>query len=51
MMWMVSALLLALWLLAMVSGHALGAWIHLLLALAVITISTSLLRGNGRDPV
>ena len=40
MLWMVTILLLVLWLLGVVSGYTLGAWIHVLLILAIIRRGT-----------
>jgi hypothetical protein len=44
MMWVVSALLLVLWLLGMLSGYTVGSWIHLLLVLAIVSVAVSLAR-------
>ncbi len=50
MLWMISALLLVLWLLGMVSGYTLGAWIHVLLVLALIAIAIGLIRRGTGEP-
>jgi len=48
MLWMVTVLLLVLWLLGMVSGYTLGAWIHILLIFAVIAVILAIIRrGSG----
>ena len=51
MLWMITALLLVLWLLGMVSGYTLGAWIHVLLILAVVSVAIALIRRGTGDPV
>ncbi len=50
MLWMLSALLLVLWLAAMVSGGA-GAWVHVLLLLAAIAVIASLVQGDRYDSI
>jgi len=48
MLWMVTILLLVLWLLGVVSGYTLGAWIHVLLILAVVAVILAIIRrGTG----
>jgi uncharacterized protein DUF5670 len=48
MLWMITMLLLVLWLLGMVSGYTLGAWIHVLLILAVVAVILAIIRrGTG----
>jgi Family of unknown function (DUF5670) len=44
MLWMITVLLLVLWLLGMVSGYTLGAWIHVLLILAVVSVILAIIR-------
>jgi hypothetical protein len=44
MLWVIGALLFVLWLLGMFSGFTVGSWIHLLLALAIISVAVSLAR-------
>ena len=45
---MITILLLVLWLLGMVSGYTLGAWIHILLILAVVAVILAIIRrGTG----
>ena len=50
MLWLISALLLVLWLLGMVSGYTLGAWIHVLLVLALIAVAIGLIRRGTSEP-
>jgi len=48
MLWMITVLLLVLWLLGMLSGYTLGAWIHVLLILAVVAVILAMIRrGTG----
>ena len=48
MLWMISILLIVLWLLGLMSGYTLGAWIHVLLILAVVAVILAILRrGTG----
>jgi len=49
MLWMLSALLLVLWLAGMVG--AVGPWIHVVLALAVFCVGASLLRHDRLDTI
>ena len=46
MLWTITIILVVLWLLGFLSGHALGGWIHILLVLAVIVIIFNLLSGR-----
>ena len=50
MLWTVTVLLLVLWLLGMVSGYTMGAWVHVLLVLAVIALAISLIRRGTGNP-
>ena len=50
MLWLITVLLLVLWLLGMVSGYTLGAWIHVLLVLALIAVAIGLIRRASGDP-
>ncbi|HEX6836878.1 MAG TPA: hypothetical protein VF334_09920 [Polyangia bacterium] len=47
MLWMLSALLLVLWLAGMLA--ATGPWIHVALALATLTVAAALLRHDRLD--
>lgn len=44
MLWTITIILFVLWALGMVSGAAMGWWIHLLLVLAVISLIFAVLR-------
>ena len=46
MLWTIFVILLVLWLLGLVSGYALGGFIHLLLVLAVIVLVINLVSGR-----
>jgi hypothetical protein len=46
MLWTITIVLVILWLLGLVSGYALGGWIHILLVLAVIVLIFNLLSGR-----
>jgi Family of unknown function (DUF5670) len=44
MLWTITILLVVLWALGMVSGSTLGAWVHILLVLAVISLIFAVMR-------
>lgn len=44
MLWTVTVILLVLWALGLVSGSAIGSWIHILLVLAVISLIFAVMR-------
>jgi hypothetical protein len=46
MLWTIFVILLILWLLGLVSGYALGGFIHLLLVVAVVVLIVNLLTGR-----
>jgi hypothetical protein len=46
MLWTIFVILLVLWLLGLVSGYALGGFLHLLLVLAVILLIINLVSGR-----
>lgn len=46
MLWTILVVLLILWLLGLVSGYALGGFIHLLLVVALVILVISLLTGR-----
>ena len=50
MLWTITILLVVLCALGMVSGSALGAWVHILLVLAVISLIFAII-GRGRATV
>lgn len=49
MLWTIAVILVILWLLGMVSFHALGAYVHLLLVLAIIAVLIRIVQ--GRNPL
>jgi hypothetical protein len=49
MLWTIAVILVLLWLLRMVSFHALGAYVHLLLLLAIIVVLVRVIQ--GRNPI
>jgi hypothetical protein len=46
MLWTITIILVILWALGLVSGYALGGWIHILLVLAIIVLIFNLLSGR-----
>jgi len=44
MLWTITVILLALWVLGLVSGSTMGAWVHILLVLAIISLIFAVLR-------
>ena len=50
MLWTIFVILLVLWLLGLVSGYALGGFVHLLLVIAVILLVFQLLTGRRAIP-
>jgi hypothetical protein len=46
MLWTIFVILLVLWLLGLVSGYTLGAYIHLLLVLAIVVLVIQLITGR-----
>lgn len=46
MLWTITVVLLALWILGFTTFHAVGAWIHLVLVLAVISLVFNLIQGR-----
>lgn len=49
MLWTIAVILLILWLLGMVSFHILGAYVHVLLLLAIIVVFIRIIQ--GRNPI
>ncbi|MGA8269970.1 MAG: lmo0937 family membrane protein [Candidatus Sulfotelmatobacter sp.] len=49
MLWTIFVILLALWLLGLVSSYTLGGYIHILLVIAIIVLVVRLLQ--GRRPI
>ncbi len=51
MLWTITVILLVLWVLGLVSGASVGAWIHILLVLAIISLIFAVIRrGAGAVP-
>ena len=48
MLWTVFVVLLILWLLGFIGFHVLGAYIHVLLLVAVVVLILALIGGRGR---
>ena len=46
MLWTITIILLVLWLVGFIGFHVLGAWIHLLLVVAVIILIFNLIDGR-----
>jgi hypothetical protein len=46
MLWTITVILLVLWLLGVVGVYTVGAWIHILLVLAIISIIFNLMWGR-----
>jgi hypothetical protein len=46
MLWTITVILLVLWIVGLVSGAALGSWIHILLVLAIISLIFNLISGR-----
>jgi len=46
MLWALTILLLFLWVLGVATGAQVGAWIHILLVLAVVSLVVNLVRGR-----
>lgn len=46
MLWTIAIVLIALWLLGLVSSYTMGGFIHLLLVLAVITVLVNIIQGR-----
>jgi hypothetical protein len=44
MLWTITVILLVLWALGIASGSAIGAWIHILLVLAVVSLILAVMR-------
>lgn len=47
MLWTITVILLVLWVLGLVSGSAMGAWVHVLLVLAIVSLIFAVLRRGG----
>ena len=47
MLWALTILLLFLWVLGVATSSQLGAWIHILLVLAIVSLIVNLVRGRS----
>ena len=47
MLWTIFVILLILWLLGMITGYALGGFIHILLVIAVVVLVIRLIQGRS----
>jgi hypothetical protein len=47
-LWTITIILLVLWILGMVSGAAMGWWIHILLILAIVSLILAVIRRTAR---
>ncbi len=48
MFYAIAAILMVLWVMGMVSGAGLGAWVHLFVVLALVSTVLAVARGGGR---
>lgn len=48
MLWTIAFILIALWLLGLVSSYTLGGFVHILLVIAVIVVAINLIQSRGR---
>ena len=46
MLWTIAVILIALWLLGLVSAYTMGGFIHVLLVIAVVVVVVNFLRGR-----
>jgi len=46
MLWTIAVILLILWLLGFISGHAIGGFIHILLFIAIIVVLIRIIQGR-----
>jgi hypothetical protein len=46
MLWTIAVILLVLWVLGLVSGYTLGAFIHVLLVIAVVVVLLGIIQGR-----
>lgn len=49
MLWTITVILLALWILGMISSYTMGGWIHILLVIAIVVVLIRVIQ--GRKPV
>jgi hypothetical protein len=50
MLWIIAVVLIALWLLGMITSTTIGGFIHVLLVIAVIVVVVNLFRGKNKGP-
>lgn len=48
MLWTIAIILMALWVLGLVSSYTMGGFIHVLLVIAVIVVLLNLFQGRGK---
>jgi hypothetical protein len=46
MLWTIAVVLLILWLLGFISGHAIGGFIHILLVVAIVVVLIRIIQGR-----
>jgi uncharacterized membrane protein len=46
MLWTIAVILIVLWLLGLITSHAMGGFIHVLLVIAVVVILVRVIRGR-----
>ncbi len=46
MLWTIAVVLLALWLLGLISGYTLGGFVHILIIIAIIVVVVRLIQGR-----
>jgi hypothetical protein len=49
MLWTLTVILLLLWVVGLATSSQLGAWVHILLVLAIISIAINLIRGRSTN--
>ncbi len=50
MLWTLFIILLALWLVGMITSYTLGGFIHILLVVAIVLFLIRVISGGGRNP-
>ncbi|MBI5014679.1 MAG: lmo0937 family membrane protein [Deltaproteobacteria bacterium] len=48
MLWTIAVVLIALWLLGLVTGYTMGSFIHILLVVAIIVVLVNVIQGRRR---
>jgi hypothetical protein len=48
MFWTIAVILIALWLLGLVSSYTMGGFLHILLVVAIVMVLVNLFSGRGR---